>query len=184
MERAVHCTKRRKVQRVTKWLIVRPYLVEVSKCVYMLKKEKLANDHRLKTVGNKQSNKFLIYRPNRTILSQSNSNGCRHHEVKMFVTILLFGRHCLTLLLSRSHCLCVLKRNNSDKVTPKAFAIAAIFLSDGFRSPRSIPPRYVRCKPDLNASTSCDNPVVSRSCLTLLPNCFCINFIFDLGWIL
>jgi len=55
--------------------------------------------------------------------------------------------------------------------------IATIFFREGFRSPRSTPPRYVRCIPDLNASSSCDNPLVSRSSLTLSPNCFCVVFI-------
>lgn len=41
--------------------------------------------------------------------------------------------------------------------------------SPTFRSPRSIPPMYVRCSPERSASSSCEMPWRSLSALTARP---------------
>ena len=58
-----------------------------------------------------------------------------------FVIIVAIYPGFLPLLRSYAHHSVVGKRNSSDKLTPNASAIAAIFLNDGFLSPRSMPPR-------------------------------------------
>lgn len=60
--------------------------------------------------------------------------------------------------------------NSSDNDTPNACDILSIFLSDGFRTPRSIPLMYVRWRLHRNASSSCVNPLDCRSFLSVVPN--------------
>ena len=57
------------------------------------------------------------------------------------------------------------KAKSSGSVTFNARAIATMFLRDGLRSPRSMPPRYVRCTQARSASSSWEMAISRRNCL-------------------
>jgi hypothetical protein len=61
-------------------------------------------------------------------------------------------------------------RKSSVREILNARAIFSILMSDRFRSPRSIPPIYVRSNPHMSANSSCDTPILRRLPRTTLPN--------------
>lgn len=64
----------------------------------------------------------------------------------------------------------VQKSMRSDGVTPSARASRQMFRSEGLRSPRSIPPTYVRSNPLSAANSSWDHFRFIRSDRTRFPN--------------
>ena len=61
-------------------------------------------------------------------------------------------------------------RNSSDSDSSNAREIFSMLTSATFRSPRSIPPMYVRSNSHRSANASWDTPSLFRFCLTAFPN--------------
>jgi hypothetical protein len=59
---------------------------------------------------------------------------------------------------------------NSEIVTSRAWAISSMLRNATFRSPRSIPPIYVRSNPHCAANASCEKPLAFRIARTCNPN--------------